>query len=51
MIFFWINYKKKIILKSYPPIYDVDNSIITQFEHTIFIKENGMINLTKNDFY
>ena len=43
--------EKKNILKSYPPIYDIDNSIITQFEHTIFIKENGIINLTKNDFY
>lgn len=43
--------EKKKILQSYPPIYDIDGSIISQFEHTIFIKENGIINLTSNDFY
>ena len=43
--------EKKNILKSYPPIYDIDNSIISHFEHTIFVKNNGIINLTKNDFY
>jgi len=43
--------KKKNIIDTFPPIYDIDNSIISQFEHTIFIKENGIINLTKNDFY
>ena len=41
----------KKILQSYPPIYDINDSIISQFEHTIFIKENGIINLTSNDFY
>lgn len=41
----------KKYLNSYPPIYDVKDSIISQFEHTIFIKENGFINLTKNDYY
>ena len=41
----------KKILNVFPPIYDIKNSIISQFEHTIFIKENGIINLTKNDFY
>ena len=39
------------ILNSYPPIYDIDDSLISQFEHTIFIKSNGVINLTKNEFY
>lgn len=42
---------EKNIIQSYPPIYDVEDSIISQFEHTIFIKENGIINLTKNEFY
>jgi methionyl aminopeptidase len=42
---------EKNILQEYPPIYDIDNSIISQFEHTIYIKENGIINLTKNDYY
>jgi methionyl aminopeptidase len=42
---------KKNIINSYPPIYDIKNSIVSQFEHTIFIKENGIIHLTKNDFY
>jgi methionyl aminopeptidase len=44
-------FENKKILKSYPPIYDIDNSIISQFEHTIFIKDNGIINLTSNNFY
>jgi len=39
------------ILNSFPPIYDIEGSLISQFEHTIFIKHNGVINLTKNDFY
>jgi len=43
--------EKKKVINSYPPLYDIDNSIISQFEHTIFVKENGIINLTKNDFY
>lgn len=41
----------KKIINSYPPIYDIEGSIISQFEHTVFIKENGIINLTNNDFY
>jgi methionyl aminopeptidase len=45
------NLENKKIITSYPPLYDKDNSFISQFEHTIFIKENGIINLTKNDFY
>ena len=39
------------ILNEYPPIYDIDNSIISQFEHTIYIKDNSIINLTKNEYY
>jgi len=42
---------KKKILNEYPPIYDIEGSIISQFEHTIYIKENGIINLTKNKYY
>jgi len=41
----------KQVLNEYPPIYDIDGSIISQFEHTIYIKDNGIINLTKNDYY
>ena len=41
----------KKIINVYPPIYDIQNSIISQFEHTIFIKNNGIINLTKNENY
>jgi methionyl aminopeptidase len=41
----------KNILNEYPPIYDIEGSIISQFEHTIYIKDNGIINLTKNDYY
>lgn len=43
--------ENKKIINSYPPIYDIENSIVSQFEHTIFIKENGIVNLTKNEFY
>jgi len=43
--------ERKNIINSYPPLYDIKNSIVSQFEHTIFVKENGIINLTKNDYY
>jgi methionyl aminopeptidase len=43
--------EKKKIICTYPPLYDIENSIVSQFEHTIFVKENGIINLTKNDYY
>ena len=39
------------IIDTFPPLYDIKDSIISQFEHTIYVKENGIINLTKNDFY
>ena len=42
--------KKKFVL-SFPTIYDQKDKISSQFEHTIYIKENGIINLTKNDIY
>jgi methionyl aminopeptidase len=45
------NLSDKKILNTYPPIYDIENSIVSQFEHTIFIKNNGIINLTKNENY
>ena len=41
----------KKLLNEYPPLYDIKDSIISQFEHSIFIKNNGIINLTKNDYY
>jgi len=43
--------EKKNVVNVYPPIYDIKDSIISQFEHTIFIKEKGIINLTKNEYY
>ena len=43
--------EKKNLVNVYPPIYDIKDSIISQFEHTIFIKEKGIINLTKNEYY
>ena len=39
------------IIQSYPPIYDIEGSYISQFEHNIFIRSNGVINLTKNVNY
>jgi methionyl aminopeptidase len=45
------NLVSKNILNEYPPIYDIEGSIISQFEHTIYIKDNGIVNLTKNEYY
>lgn len=42
--------QKKFVL-SFPAIYDQKGEISSQFEHTIYIKENGIINLTKNTYY
>lgn len=36
----------KNIINSYPPLYDVKNSLISQHEHTISIKEKGIEILT-----
>lgn len=45
------NLEDKQILNTYPPIWDIEGSIVSQFEHTIFVKENGIINLTANNYY
>jgi methionyl aminopeptidase len=45
------NLENKRIIKSYPPIYDIEKSIVSQFEHTIYIRDKGIINLTKNSNY
>ncbi len=42
---------RKKVLNEYPPIYDIEKSIVSQFEHTIYVKSNGIVNLTKNDYY
>ena len=42
---------KKDYLLSFPTIYDQEKNLSSQFEHTIYIKENGIINLTKNEYY
>lgn len=42
---------KKAVINEYPPIYDIDNSIVSQFEHTVFIRDNGVLSLTSNDNY
>ena len=42
--------QKKFVL-SFPAIYDQKHELSSQFEHTIYIKENGIVNLTKNEYY
>jgi len=42
---------KRKIINDYPPIYDIDNSIVSQFEHTVFIRDNGVLKLTNNSNY
>lgn len=39
----------KKIVTSYYPLYDIKGSYISQFEHTIFIQENGVKILTQSD--
>jgi methionyl aminopeptidase len=41
----------KNIINSYPPIYDIDDSIVAQHEHTIYITDKGVLNMTKNKNY
>ena len=41
----------KNIIKSYPPIYDIEGSIVSQHEHTIYITDKGVLNMTKNKNY
>jgi len=42
---------KRNIIKSYPPLYDIPNSYVSQFEHTIFISEKGTEVLSRGDDY
>ena len=35
------------IINKYPPLYDIKGSYISQFEHTIYIKDNGVQIFTK----
>lgn len=41
----------KNIIKTYPPLYDINNSYISQFEHTIFLKPSSKIILSKGKDY
>ena len=41
----------KNIIKSYPPIYDIEDSIVAQHEHTIYITDKGVLNMSKNKNY
>ena len=41
----------KNIIKSYPPIYDIEGSIVAQHEHTIYITDKGVLNMSKNKNY
>jgi methionyl aminopeptidase len=41
----------KNIIKSYPPIYDIEGSYVAQHEHTIYITSKGVLNMTKNNNY
>jgi methionyl aminopeptidase len=46
------NLVKKNIVEQYPPLSDINkNSYTSQLEHTIFIKENGIINLSNFEDY
>lgn len=41
----------KKFIEKYPTIYDKKGKISSQFEHTIYITEKGVMNLTKNNIY
>jgi len=41
----------KNIINSYPPIYDIEGSIVAQHEHTIYITDKGVLNISKNKNY
>jgi methionyl aminopeptidase len=44
--------KRDNLLLEYPPIYDVKGSYVSQFEHTIYVREKGgNICLTNNNNY
>ncbi|KAM0680823.1 Methionine aminopeptidase 2 [Glugoides intestinalis] len=38
-------------LDPYPPLYDIPDSLVAQFEHTVYLKESGNVILTKGDDY
>ncbi len=42
--------KKEYVL-SFPAIYDQKENLSSQFEHTIYIRDKGILNLTKNNYY
>jgi methionyl aminopeptidase len=43
---------KNQILEQYPPLVDINtNALTSQMEHTIYIKESGIINLSHSDDY
>lgn len=41
----------KNIINSYPPIYDIEGSIVAQHEHTIYITDKGVLIMSKNKNY
>jgi methionyl aminopeptidase len=41
----------KNIINSYPPIYDIEGSIVAQHEHTIYVTDKGVLNMSKNKNY
>jgi methionyl aminopeptidase len=41
----------KNVINSYPPIYDIEGSIVAQHEHTIYITDKGVLNMSKNKNY
>lgn len=41
----------KHIVDPYPPLYDVENSKVAQFEHTVYLTETGKHILTRGDDY
>ncbi len=45
------NLIKKKFIEKYPAIYDKKGCLSSQFEHTIYITEKGIMNLTKNNIY
>ena len=41
----------KEIVNSYPPLLDKPGSLVSQFEHTVFIGEKSNINLSQGEDY
>lgn len=39
------------IIDPYPPLYDSDKSMVAQFEHTVYLTENGKTIMTRGDDY